>query len=498
MNRHRDYNKEHEDLSASECREPSENTSSPEDISFSEDISLSEEVQRCERGLKSKGGESDDCQPWWLHEDASGEVAQSIHPSSDLSEPQILFSRQLLNGDFSFNPFDYRFHENPKDVYRHLRNHAPVHYNETLNLYVLSRYADVIVALKSDDIYSFCHSDTYEAFHPEKFADLVGFFCQDGLVHSQQRQLAGRPFTPQKARSAAPTVTRFCEYYLDCALDKVRRRGGGIELMNDIAGPISMAIIAELIGFPPQWRDRIRGWIDLTVSRDNGSAVVQPAALQASEQLLKYLYEFWESRKKIRHEEETIADRMIRSVDQGLLSKQHAISFLWALCFAGQEATAKLFGNAVYLASQHRLIYFLHRSADVVDDFLVEVMRFDSPAQIVYRTLKSDHEHEGVLMHKGARVGLLLGSANVDERMFGPDAGAFRVGRSRQSELLTFGWGTHYCLGRALGEIEVRLCLQKFFERVRSYRIDDTQCVRVHTSTVHGFSRLPLSALDLA
>lgn len=411
------------------------------------------------------------------------------------------FPAALSGGDgepFLFNPFDYRFHASPRAVYRYLRDREPVHFNEALNLYVLSRHADVVVALKNDALFSFCHSDTYEAFHPDKFADLVGFFCQDGIEHSRQRQLAGRPFTPQKANAVAPAVARFCEYYLDCALDKVRRSGCGVELMNDIAGPISMAIIAELIGFPPQWRDRIRSCIDLTVSRDNGNPTVQADALQASEHLLNYLYEFWDGRRGRADPGETIADRLVRRVEEGVLSRQHAISFLWALCFAGQEATAKLFGNAIYQARRHHLDYLLHRSPAILDDFLAEVMRFDSPAQIVYRTLLADHELHGIAMRRGARVALLLGSANVDERAFGIEAGEFRVGRAPTGELLTFGWGTHYCLGRALGEVEVRLCLQQFFERVRSYRIDMAGCARVHTSTVHGFSRLPLRDLELA
>lgn len=455
-----------------------------------------------------------------------GDAAMERHDYDDEQESELAHEREQIGGhgdehgqepvegahetgidtaatpfgpSFRFNPFDYRFHEAPKPVYRHLRDRSPVHYNESLNLYVLSRYEDVASALRRDDLYSFCHSDTYEVLHPENFSDLVGFFCQDAPAHNSRRQLTGRPFTPQKVGATTPMVSRFIEYYLDCALDKVRRDRCGIELMNDIAGPISMAIIAEIVGFAPEWRDRIRQWIDLTVSRDNGSALVQREALQASEQLLKYLYEFWDSRRsRGAGEVDTIADRMIQVVDEGRLTKQHGISFLWALCFAGQEATAKLFGNAVYLARQNNLDYILHRSPGLLDEFLDEVMRFDSPAQIVYRTLLEDCELRGVPMKKGARVALLLGSANVDERAFGTDAGLFRMGRCLQNDLLTFGWGAHYCLGRQLGEMEVRLCLKQFFARVRSYRVDRDRCARVHTSTVHGFSRLPLVELELA
>jgi cytochrome P450 len=72
------------------------------------------------------------------------------------------------------------------------------------------------------------------------------------------------------------------------------------------------------------------------------------------------------------------------------------------------------------------------------------------------------------------------------------------LGRVLEADLLTFGWGSHYCLGRHLGELEASLCLQQFFEQVRGYRIDLSRCTRVHTSTVHGFSSLPLMAIDLA
>lgn len=403
-----------------------------------------------------------------------------------------------LDEKFRFNPFDYRFHAEPKAIYRFLRDQSPAHYNEALDLYVISRYADVADALRNDDIYSFCHSDTYEKFHPEKFADLVGFFCQDSPAHNGRRQLAGRPFTPQKSSALMPMVKSFGEYFLGLAMEKVRSTRSGIDYMGDIAGPLSMAIIADLIGLPQQECDRIRGWIDLTVCRDNGSSVVQREAVQASEQLLRYLYEFWDTRCLARAGGGCIADRIIQVVASGQLSKQHGISFLWALCFAGQEATAKLLGNAIYQARCNDLDSLLHRSPNLIDEFLAEVMRLDSPAQIVYRTLIEEGELHGVHMRKGARAALLLGSANVDERAFGPDAAELKLGRVSAVDPLIFGWGAHYCLGRHLGELEAGLCLRQFFELVRSYQIDVDQCIRVHTSTVHGFSRLPLQAVELA
>jgi cytochrome P450 len=403
-----------------------------------------------------------------------------------------------LDESFRFNPFDYRFHEEPRSIYRFLRDHSPVHYNEALNLYVLSRYADVSAALRNDGMFSFCHSDTYEILHPEKFADLVGFFCQDAPAHNGRRQLAGRPFTPRKSGALTPMVKYFGQHFLGMSLARVRSSQNGFDFMSDVAGPLSMAIIAKLIGLPDQDCDRIRNWIELTVSRDNGSAVVQPGALQASEQLLRYLYEFWGRRSREGADGDCIVDRIIQVVDSGDLSRQHGISFLWALCFAGQEATAKLLGNAIYQACNNRLDYVLHRSPNLVGDFLSEVMRIDSPAQIVYRTVIEEGELHGVRLKKGARAALLLGSANIDERAFGVDAADLRLGRVLEADLLTFGWGSHYCLGRHLGELEASLCLQQFFEQVRGYRIDLSRCTRVHTSTVHGFSSLPLMAIDLA
>ena len=400
--------------------------------------------------------------------------------------------------NFRFNPFDYRFQAEPKATYRFLRDHSPVHYNEALDLYALSRYDDIAAALKNDRMFSFCHSDTYEKFHPDRFSDLVGFFCQDSPAHSGRRQLAGRPFTRQRALESTEMVLRLSEHFLDRALEQSRQSSGAVDFMNEIAGPLSMAIIAELIGLPAEECERIRRWIDLTVSRDNGSPVVQAEALQASEQLLKYLYAFWELRCRRGAGSECIADRIIDVVDRGEISKQHGISFLWALCFAGQEATAKLLGNAIYHAYAAGLEYALHQAPNLLDEFLVEVMRIDSPAQIVYRTVVEDGELRGVGMRAGARVALLLGSANVDERAFGADAGELKLGRLRSAETLTFGGGVHYCLGRYLGELEAKLFLQLFFRRVRNYQIELDRCVRVHTSTVHGFSSLLLSGIERA
>lgn len=411
---------------------------------------------------------------------------------------QIQEDLQAIRFDesFRFNPFDYRFHAAPKATYRFLRDQSPVHYNEALDLYVLSRYADVAAALKNDSMFSFCHSDTYEKFHPEKFSDLVGFFCQDSPAHGSRRQLAGRPFTHQRAQAMTPLILGFGEHVLHGMRPEQRGALCELDFMGDIAGPLSMAIIGDLIGLPKQDCDRVRRWIDLTVSRDNGSAVVQVEALEASEQLLKYLYTFWDDRCGQGAGTSCIVDRIIDVVNRGQLSRQHGISFLWALCFAGQEATAKLLGNAIYHARYAGLDYVLHRSPDLLEEFLAELMRIDSPAQIVYRTVVEEAELHGVRVRKGSRAALLLGSANVDERAFGADAEELKLGRLAPVDTLTFGGGVHYCLGRHLGELEARLFLRQFFERVRGYQVDFDRCTRVHTSTVHGFSSLPLTAIE--
>ena len=120
-----------------------------------------------------------------------------------------------------------------------------------------------------------------------------------------------------------------------------------------------------------------------------------------------------------------------------------------------------------------------------------ETLRYDPSSQLIARTLTRDIELHGTLMPAGARVALLIGSGNRDARAFdGPDV--FDVGRTTTASL-SFGQGTHFCLGAAMARLEARVSLEEVQRRLQGWRVREDELVRMHSSNVRGFSRFPIS-----
>jgi cytochrome P450 len=167
------------------------------------------------------------------------------------------------------------------------------------------------------------------------------------------------------------------------------------------------------------------------------------------------------------------------------------IAFLFLMIIAGNETTTKLLGNALYWLAENpgeRDRVFANRS--LVSSWVDETLRFDASSQLIARTASCDIEIRDRTIPRGARVALLIGSANRDEREFN-DPDAFDLTRS-QGQSLAFGNGTHFCLGASLARLEARVALEEVLARVPDYSVQRNGIVRVHSSNVRGFAVLPI------
>jgi len=127
-----------------------------------------------------------------------------------------------------------------------------------------------------------------------------------------------------------------------------------------------------------------------------------------------------------------------------------------------------------------------------IPDAIEEVFRYTSPSQYQGRVTTRDVEWYGTTVPKGERILLLTGSANRDEREF-PDPDRFDVTR-RPEQHLGFGYGVHFCHGASLARLESRVALEEFSKRFPRYAVDESHCVRVHMSNVHGYEHVPFAA----
>jgi cytochrome P450 len=167
------------------------------------------------------------------------------------------------------------------------------------------------------------------------------------------------------------------------------------------------------------------------------------------------------------------------------------IGFLFLMIIAGNETTTKLLGNALYWLwknpSQRELV---RRDPSLIPNWVEETLRYDPSSQAIARTLATDYELHGTTMREGDRVALLIGAANRDESVFA-DPDRYDVRRDTNAAL-SFGYGTHYCLGASLARLEGRVALEELQARIPDYEIDASGIVRVHSVNVRGFAALPI------
>ena len=161
------------------------------------------------------------------------------------------------------------------------------------------------------------------------------------------------------------------------------------------------------------------------------------------------------------------------------------------MIIAGNETTTKLLGNALYWAwrfpDQRKLVV---EDPSLAQAWAEETLRFDPSSQLIARTATRELEYHGVRIPPGAKVALLIGSANRDERYWERPA-EYDVTRNTSGSL-AFGQGTHFCLGASLARLEARVSLEEILQRIPDYAVREQGIERVHSSNVRGFAALPL------
>jgi cytochrome P450 len=213
--------------------------------------------------------------------------------------------------------------------------------------------------------------------------------------------------------------------------------------------------------------------------------------MEATRNLLTYYGRLLAQRKQ-RRGEDLVSALLDAEIDGERLDDKEIIAFLFLMVIAGNETTTKLLGNAVYwLWRNPSERDVLRREPSLVPQWVEETLRYDNSTQMLARALTRDVVWHGQRMRAGDRLLLLVGAANRDERVFGhPDR--FDIRRDT-SESLSFGRGTHFCMGAALARLEARVALEAVHARLRDFEIDPTGLVRVHSPNVRGFAAMPMT-----
>jgi cytochrome P450 len=392
-----------------------------------------------------------------------------------------------------FDPFGDDYFNDPTDVYRRLRDEAPVYFSEKYGFYALSRFADVLAAHRDWETYSSAHGIDLSTL--SKDSELIQSFksiiMMDPPEHDRLRALVSRVFTPKAVTALEPMIREVICSFLEPLDDATE-----FDAVADFSATFPVEIIARLLGMPEADRQPFRKRLDISLHREHGQLDVSDENMAAIVETGAYFYELAVEKRK--NPGDDMMSRLTQvTVDRGDgvetgLDDIEITGFAGLLGGAGAETVTKLVGNAVVLFARHQEQWRkILDDRDKIPRAVEEILRILPPSQYQGRYSVADREFDGVTLPAGFPVLLITGAATRDPRAFeNPDE--FDIERVPGISI-GFGHGVHSCLGAALARMESRIAIEELARRWRRFEIDDAGLRRVHMSNVAGYSHVPVT-----
>jgi cytochrome P450 len=368
---------------------------------------------------------------------------------------------------------------NPWPMYRALRDHDPVHHvvpeaRPDHDYYVLSRHADIWAAARDHETFSSAQGLTvnYGELELIGLQDNPPFVMQDPPVHTEFRKLVSRGFTPRQVEAVEPKVREFVVE----RIERLRANGGG-DIVAELFKPLPSMVVAHYLGVPEEDRAKFDGWTDAIVAANTGAGGIGGALETVGDAVGSMMAYFTELIGRRRHEPEddTISHLVAAGVgaDGDIAGTLSVLAFTFTMVTGGNDTTTGMLGGSVQLLHQRpdqRRV--LAENPDLIADSVDELLRLTSPVQGLTRTATRDVTIGGTTVPAGRRVLLLYGSANRDERQYGPDAADLDVRRCPRN-ILTFSHGAHHCLGAAAARMQSRVALTELLSRCPDFDVDE-------------------------
>ncbi|MFI2210083.1 cytochrome P450 [Streptomyces sp. NPDC020141] len=375
-----------------------------------------------------------------------------------------------------FEPWSPAFVADPYPAYERLRSTGRVHWYEPTRQWLVPHYEDVSALLRDRRLgRTYLHRFTHEEFgrtpppaahEPFHTLNDHGILDLEAPDHTRIRRLVTKAFTPRTVAALEPTVAR-----LAAGLVTELRKAGGGDLLADVAEPLPVAVIAEMLGVPEADRALLRPWsADICGMFElNPSEETARRAVRASAEFSDYLRVLIAERRGDPGED--LISALIAAHDaDDRLSEQEMISTCVLLLNAGHEATVNTTANGWWSLFRHpEQLARLRADHSLLPTAVEELMRHDTPLQMFERWVLDDIEIGGTLVPRGAELALLFGSANRDPARFA-DPDTLDLGRADNPHI-TFGAGIHFCLGAPLARIELAASFGELLRRAPEMRL---------------------------
>ena len=416
------------------------------------------------------------------------------------------------------NPFDPSFWADPYRFYPALLAGPPRRLSLFFPTILVTRYCDVVSVLGDPVRFSSCVPQLPFISKLDPFGGAPTMLLSDPPVHTRLRRLATRYFRASTVDALGVRIRATTRMLLDGIAAK-----GEFDGVLDLAVPLPVAINAEILGVPIEDQPMLKAWSDeifAAVRRTlaiagafvNGSTLpafadvgAQPVAsplrmidgsipetnADAMAALRDYFLREIERRKA--RPGGDLVSAMVSAHGRGAISRDELIALMILLLFAGNETTTNLIANGLLVLSSHRhRLEHLKSAPELIPRAIEEILRYDSPTQMVMRYATGETHLAGTLIPSGAVLLVMLGAANRDPAQF-PDPERFDVGR-HPNQHVAFGNGIHSCIGSQLARLQGQVVIGAMLERFPALRLRNPEAPLEYSGSLlsRGLSTLPL------
>ncbi|MGU3501126.1 cytochrome P450 [Mycobacterium sp. C31M] len=382
--------------------------------------------------------------------------------------------------DLYYDPYNIDLNMNPYAVFARIREEAPLYYNEQHDFYALSRYDDVNAGVIDHETFISGRGAVLEIIKSGMEIPPGTLIFEDPPIHNIHRNLLSRMFTPRKVLALEPQIREFTARCLDPLTDSDR-----FDFVNDLGEQMPMRVIGMLLGIPEDRQRQITDHGEETLKGEKleGLATGEVFAEFIDWRAKNPSNDIMTDLLNAEFEDETGTRRTLR--------RDELLLYLTVIATAGSETTTRLIGWAgKTLAENPDQRRALVEDHTLIPQAIEEILRWEPPALQIARYVTRDVEYYGQTVPAGSAMLMLVGAANRDHRRFAPDGDVFDIFREQRSHM-SFGAGTHFCLGNALARLEGRIALEEILKRFPEWEVDWPNAVPSETAAVRGWAAMP-------